>query len=180
MPGLLRRTYSAVMARYYGFKRVGRGLSLAGLSYVRRGTVSLGDHVFINRGCYLSGDIEIGHFVMLASGVAIVGGDHVMHDPSRPMIHAGRAENLPVVIGDDAWLGHGAIVLHGVRVGQGAVVAAGSVVTRDVPDYAIVAGNPARVLRPRLDGEDRRRHEAMLEEYRRTGRRTWVSPAPSK
>lgn len=55
-----------------------------------------------------------------------------------------------VTIGHDVWIGHGAIVLAGRRIGTGAVVGAGSVVTKDVPDYAIVVGNPARVLRPRF------------------------------
>ena len=55
-----------------------------------------------------------------------------------------------VTIGHDVWIGHGAIVLPGRAIGTGAVVGAGSVVTKDVPDYAIVVGNPARVLRPRF------------------------------
>ena len=55
----------------------------------------------------------------------------------------------PVVIGDEAWLGANAVVLRGVRIGRGAIVGANSVVTRDVPDYAIVGGVPARLLRMR-------------------------------
>jgi phosphonate metabolism protein (transferase hexapeptide repeat family) len=55
-----------------------------------------------------------------------------------------------VILGNDVWIGHGAIVLPGRRIGDGAVVAAGAIVTKDVPAYAIVAGNPARVIKPRF------------------------------
>jgi virginiamycin A acetyltransferase len=58
-----------------------------------------------------------------------------------------------VVIGNDVWIGHGAIVLKGVRIADGAIIGAGSVVTRDVPPYAIAVGNPARIIRKRFDDE---------------------------
>lgn len=173
MRTIARRVFTWLMARRYGFHRVGKGLSLAGVSYVW-GEVSLGDHCFINRGCYLAGQITIGHFVMLASNVAIIGGDHELNQDDRPMRFAGRAASLPVRIGDDVWIGHGAILLHGITVGDGAVIAAGSVVTRDVPAYAIVAGNPARELRARLAGEARARHEGMLAAYRAGRRESWI------
>jgi virginiamycin A acetyltransferase len=70
--------------------------------------------------------------------------DIVMSAPSRG----------DTVIGHDVWLGYSALVLPGVTIGHGAVVAAASVVSRDVPPYAIVAGNPARVVRPRFEEED--------------------------
>lgn len=59
----------------------------------------------------------------------------------------------PIVIGSDVWIGSHAMIMSGVTVGQGAVVAAGSIVTKDVPDYAIVAGNPARIIKYRFDME---------------------------
>jgi len=55
-----------------------------------------------------------------------------------------------VILGNDVWIGHGAIILPGRRIGDGAVVAAGAIVTKDVPAYAIVGGNPARVIKPRF------------------------------
>jgi phosphonate metabolism protein (transferase hexapeptide repeat family) len=66
-----------------------------------------------------------------------------------------------VTIGHDVWIGHGAIVLAGRSIGDGAVIAAGAVVTKDVPAYAIVAGNPARVIRPRFASETAQRMQAL-------------------
>lgn len=72
-----------------------------------------------------------------------------------------RRLSKPVTIGHDVWLGHAAIILPGIQVGNGAVVGAGAVVTSDVPPFHIVAGVPARVLRPRFPHEIARRIEAL-------------------
>lgn len=142
---------------------VGRGV------HVRANSLTVGDYVFIGSHGHLACKAELGNFVMLASYVSIVGGDHRIDVPGVPMIFAGRAENRPVRVGDDVWIGHGAIVMHGVSIGEGAIVAAGAVVTKDVPSYTIVAGTPARVVRPRFERpEDQEQHAAVLAEYRRT------------
>jgi virginiamycin A acetyltransferase len=112
----------------------------------------------------------IGRFTAIAPGVRILmpGGNHPMVGPStypftmfggrwtEATLDAFRAiPRLPdTVIGNDVWLGRGATVLSGVRIGDGVVVAAHSVVTRDVPPYAVVAGNPARHVRTRFDPDD--------------------------
>src|SRR5690606_31383066 len=105
--------------------------------------VSVGNYCYIGRYSYLDGDIEIGDYTMLASHVAIVGGDHIYDRPETLMIEGGREHWKRTIIGKDVWIGHGATILNGVKIGDGAVVAAASVVTRDVPAYGIVAGNPA-------------------------------------
>lgn len=100
---------------------------------------------------------------MLAAEVAIVGADHVWDVPGVPMQFTGRPPQTTTEIGEDAWVGYGALVMRGVQVGRGAIVAARAVVTRDVAPFAIVAGVPARPIGERfMDEEERARHEAML------------------
>jgi acetyltransferase-like isoleucine patch superfamily enzyme len=109
------------------------------------GTIRIGNCVLMSPGSRVSAsdEIEIGDGVMLANGVYITDSDwHTIYDRTK------RAdEPAPVRIGHNAWLGDGATVLKGVTVGENSVVAARAVVTRDVPDNVIVAGNPARVVR---------------------------------
>lgn len=134
----------------YRFRKVGRDCRLDKSIFVYPGKVSLGNRVYVGRYCYLDGDISIGDCTMLASSVAVVGGDHAFDQPGVPMIDSGREHWKPTHIGRDCWLGHGAIILNGVTIGDGSIVAAGSVVLRDVPPGVIVAGNPARVIRERF------------------------------
>lgn len=120
-----------------------------GTSFSSNRSVRIGDDFFCGRDCHFGAPVEIGSDVMFASFVALVGGDHRIDGISAPIRLSGREIMKTISIGDDVWIGHGAIVLHGCRIGTGSVVAAGAVVTKDVPDHAIVAGNPARVLRYR-------------------------------
>ncbi|WP_420094807.1 CatB-related O-acetyltransferase [Nocardia asteroides] len=113
--------------------------------------------------------LVIGRFCALATGVRFImnGANHRMDGPSTfpfPTIGGGWAEHIDLlmelpnrgdtVLGNDVWLGYGVTVMPGVRIGNGAIVAAGSVVTRDIPDYAVAGGNPARVLRMRYPDAD--------------------------
>jgi acetyltransferase-like isoleucine patch superfamily enzyme len=135
--------------------------------FIFPGSTRIGAHSFIGSNCRLaSWDLTIGNYVMLAGSVAVVGGDHRFDRVGTPMIHAGLADPRPVRIEDDVWIGHGAIILHGITIGEGAVVAAGSIVTRDVAPYTIVAGGPARPLRARFDAEQIQVHRAALADLR--------------
>lgn len=139
------------------------------------GPVELGDRVYIYRdaiietgyGGYLTAGagasihprcqlnayvapIEIGRGVMIAPNCALYSYDHGVA-PDRPIREQPLHSKGGIVVGDDAWLSVGVIVLSGVRIGKGAVIGAGSVVTSDVPDGAIAAGVPARVVKLRSD-----------------------------
>jgi acetyltransferase-like isoleucine patch superfamily enzyme len=126
-------------------------------------SVEIGDHVFMGRSVHVASPLTIGNDVMIASYVAFIGGDHRFDDVGVVMRDSGRGNARRIVIEDDVWIGHGAILLHGVRVGRGSVVGAGSVVTKSVPPCTIVAGNPARKIRDRFSTPaDAERHLAFL------------------
>jgi acetyltransferase-like isoleucine patch superfamily enzyme len=104
--------------------------------------VTIGKGSVINYGCllYTTGGIFIGENVSISSGAWLVTGTHDMNDPLFPDRY------LPIVIGNYAWIGIRATVLAGVTIGEGAVIMAGAIVTRDVPPYSVVGGVPARVI----------------------------------
>jgi maltose O-acetyltransferase len=107
--------------------------------------VSIGRGTVINHGCllYTTGGLIIGENVSISSGVWLVTGTHDMNDPLFPDSYK------PIVIGNHAWIGVRATILAGVTIGEGAVVMAGAVVTRDVPPYAVIGGVPAKILTQR-------------------------------
>jgi maltose O-acetyltransferase len=107
------------------------------------GRIRIGDGVFINTGVvvYSESAVTIGNDVALAN-------DCYVMDTSSHGVEGRNAKVAPVTIGDGTWVGTRALVLPGVTIGRRVVVGAGAVVTRDVPDDVMVAGNPARVVRP--------------------------------
>jgi acetyltransferase-like isoleucine patch superfamily enzyme len=108
---------------------------------------ALGAYSFIGG----QGGVSIGRNVIMGPRVNIHSENHCYEDPSVPMRLQGVSRR-GVSIGDDCWIGAGAIILDGVTVGRGCVIAAGSVVTRNLADYSVAAGAPARVLRSRGPG----------------------------
>lgn len=131
-------------------------------------TVFLGHDVSIGEGAWLSAEnasIHIGNYVMFGPEVALICGNHNIQEVGIPMFcvkNKRPGDDLPITIEDDVWLGYGTTVLKGVTVGRGSVVAAGAVVTRDVPRYAVVAGVPARVVRMRWSEAEIAEHERVL------------------
>jgi acetyltransferase-like isoleucine patch superfamily enzyme len=115
-----------------------------------RGRMLIGSGTWIGQQCFLhsAGDIVIGSNVGIGPGVKIITSFHAEEGISKPILH-GRIEFAPVVIEDDADVGVGAIILPGVRIGKGAQVGAGAVVTRNVTDFSVVSGVPARLKRMR-------------------------------
>jgi acetyltransferase-like isoleucine patch superfamily enzyme len=138
--------------------RIGAGVRLSGKSSIGFGRPApdrpelvIGDRTFIGHDCgfNIGKSVRIGSHCLLAVGVQIFDMDgHPLDAARRRAGEPVPVETIaPVIIGDDVWIGNGAAILKGVRVGDRAIVAARSVVTRDVPPDTIVAGNPARVVK---------------------------------
>ena len=87
----------------------------------------------------------------MAPDVVIYTVNHRTDRVDVPIKYQGNTEQKPVIIGNGVWIGHGAFILPGVKIGEGAVVAARAVVTKDVPAFSIVAGNPAKEVKSRLN-----------------------------
>ncbi len=123
------------------------------------------EFVFISYGCQVWPRVEIGAYTLLAPNVNIVGGDHVIDRAGTPIIFSGRPKMPRTKIGRDCWLGTNTVIMAGVTIGDGSVVAAGSVVTKDIPAMEVWGGVPAKKIRDRFADEgDRERHAAMLRE----------------
>ncbi len=131
---------------------IGRDVNFA-VSYkvMENPTITIGDNVYLGfQTCFFCADrITVGNRVLIAAGV------HIYDNNNHPLDPVERADNKPVekenispvTIGNDVWIGSGSCILKGVTIGDGAVVALRSVVTKDVPPMAIVAGNPAKVVK---------------------------------
>lgn len=131
------------------------------------GRILIGGNTHIQPGCHIHAylnEVRIGREVEVAANCAFYSYDHGM-EPGTPVMRQPLTSKGPILIGDGAWLGHGVTVLQGVTIGAGAVIAAGAVVTRDVPENAIAAGVPAKVIgrRTSLDGKITPIHSPVLE-----------------
>lgn len=111
--------------------------------------VRLGSRSGLGIDCELIGPVRVGEDVMMGPRVTILTRNHAFADTTRPMSQQGAGKIAPVTIEDDVWIGMSTIVLPGVTIGTGAVIGAGSVVSRSIPPYAVAVGNPARVVRDR-------------------------------
>ncbi len=110
------------------------------------GDVMIGDHTRIGLHNTIIGPVTIGNHVNLAQGITVTALNHNFSDTEKRIDEQG-VNTTPVVIGDDIWIGANAVILPGATIGSHSVVAAGSVVTKDVPPHSLVAGVPAKIIR---------------------------------
>ncbi len=149
------------------FASFGTGTSYDPVTSIISGyeNIHLGSDVFIGPQAFLSADgvrVDIGSDTVIGPGFYLIAGDHEFAIPGSPYHGAPKGRNEPIRIGRNVWIGARATVLKGVTIGDSAIIAAGSVVTRDVEPYAIVAGVPARFLRWRFEGGERQTHDDFL------------------
>ena len=110
---------------------------------------TIGNNVWMSKNValYAANGITIGNDVVIAKDVSFISADHGFKDKSKKINQQGMETSAsPITIGNDVWIGEKAIILKAVNVGGGAVIGAGAVVTKDVPAYAVVAGNPAKII----------------------------------
>lgn len=135
-------------------------------------SLNIGSNVYIGKYCTLQADMEIGDNVLIGNNVGMIG--KYDHDFSKvgtnikdaPWIgqntYSFRGKSQKIIVEDDVWIGYGAIIFSGVHIKHGAIIAAGSIVTKDVPAYAIVAGSPARKIGMRFSEKEIIEHEKIL------------------
>ncbi len=136
--------------------------------------LTIGNHVYI--GCYSSIKVDgtIGNYVLIADHVGIVGKyDHRTDEIEKTIRYSSwigdkdytwKGKGLRIQIEDDVWIGFGAIIFSGVKIGRGAIIGAGALVTKDVDAYAVVAGVPAKQISKRfLDDSERIRHDRFMD-----------------
>lgn len=127
-----------------------------GVTLVHTGRLAVGKTLGINSGTYLNaiGGITLGDHVLIGSNVTISSGKHPI-DGREPPIFTRPTVPLPIVIEDDVWIGAGAVIMPGVRLGRGSVIGANAVVTRDTAPYSVNVGVPAQAVRERklVNGE---------------------------
>ncbi|GAA3912634.1 CatB-related O-acetyltransferase [Litoribacillus peritrichatus] len=121
-------------------------------AYIGNGRgIRVGDNSGIGPNSYLQGPLVLGDYVMMAPDVKILTRSHEFDRTDIPMALQGHQPQRGVVVGDDVWIGTRVMIMPGVNIGRGVIIAAGSVVTKDMPDYAVCAGVPAKVIRFRSD-----------------------------
>jgi chloramphenicol O-acetyltransferase type B len=134
--------------------------------------IIIGDNFYIGRFSQIECDIKIGNNVIVGNNVAFVGKyDHDFTQIGIPVRLAPQIRDKnyqwkglasKIIIEDDVWIGYGSIIMSGVKIGKGSIVAAGSIVTKDVSDYSIIGGNPAKFIKLRFSIVDQKTHESLL------------------
>jgi acetyltransferase-like isoleucine patch superfamily enzyme len=157
----------------YQYKKkftIGKNVLVEKETNIHLGPFSAGDFSYIGPYCYIGPNTHLGNFVMISDHVNIIGSDHILDKVRVPIILAGRPiEEAKTIINDDVWIGHAVTIMRGVTIGEGAIVAANSVVTKDVDPYTIVAGVPAKKIKMRFNEMDIINHKNSLKVYRETG-----------
>lgn len=137
-----------------------------------KNNITIGDNFYIGRYSQIECDAIIGNNVIFANCVALVGRyDHHYQQIGTPIRLSSQIRDSDyqwkgidskVTIEDDVWVGYGAIIVSGVKIGRGSIIAAGSVVTKDIEPYSIVGGNPAKFIKFRFTSDEIKSHELYL------------------
>ena len=150
----LGQTLRRVLAQQI-FERCGKHVRInRGANFGTGARIQLGENSSISINCWVASDTVIGEDVMMAPQVTILSNSHNFARTDISMRAQGSPPPRRVRIGNDVWIGTRVIILPGVQVGNHCILGAGAVVTKDVPDWAVVGGNPARIIRYRVPQPD--------------------------
>lgn len=134
------------------FKYCGKNVMIRnGVVFGNGKTIQIGENsqLGVNARIMSAKSVIIGKNVLMGPDVIIMDINHAFKDKEVPIMFQGYSESKEVRIKDDAWIGARVVILPGVTIGRGSIIAAGSIVTKDVPDYAIFGGNPAKLIKYR-------------------------------
>lgn len=147
--------------KYHGFVRV-----MKQTSFAHNIDVQIGDNVQFGIGCKVACNVHFGNNVLMAGDVQFVGSqDHTFNVPGQTIWNGKRGENGTTTICDDVWIGARCVIMSGITVGAGSVIAAGAVVTKDVPPCEVWGGVPAKKIKDRFASkEDKEKHLQFLKD----------------
>lgn len=143
---LIRKVRSFVACGCFDYH--GKNINVEKRADFGRGTeIRIGDNSGLGVNCVVRGPLVMGADIMMGANVRIMTGKHNTERTDIPMREQGFLPNRQVTICDDVWIGDCVIILPGLTIGKGSIIGAGAVVTKDVPDYSVVAGVPAKVVK---------------------------------
>ncbi len=145
----------------YGLKNVSKNFYIGGQCNISKDFIA-GDYSFVGVGTKIYPNVRIGNYTLIANNVSIIASDHVYSNPNIPIIFSKRPLLKDTVIGSDVWIGANSIIMGGVKIGDGAIIAAGSIVTKDIPAYEIHGGVPTKFIKKRFTPEEIIIHQQML------------------
>ena len=128
-----------------------------------------GECVHIGPNCYIGPNVKMGNFVLISDNVNFIGTDHVYQEVAIPTILAGRPENyetLVTIVEDDVWIGHGVTIMRGIKIGEGSIIGANSIVTENIPPYSVYVGIPAKFIKSRFTEIQKNEHANFLKKFR--------------
>ena len=133
------------------FEYCGKNVNIEKGAWFGRGSrIRIGDNSGLGINCVIPDGSIIGKDVMMGPNCYIHARNHAFDRVDIPMIQQGFSEGKPVIIGDDVWIGQNVTIMVGRTIAKGSIVAANSVLTKDFPEYSIVGGNPAKIIRSRI------------------------------
>jgi len=146
----------------YKLKNVHKTFYAGGKSNIFSDLVA-GPYSYIGPNCILYPKVKIGDYTMLANNISIIGGDHNFNQSEMPMIFSGRGVLESTIIGKDVWVGAYTRIKTGVSIGDGSIIATGSVVTKDVEPFSVYGGVPAKKIKDRFNSvREMNLHKEML------------------